>query len=67
VTVQAEDKIIVIVTKSLEIISRIPTGNVPFWKILSGNNKCTSNVYFIIHYSFILFYIIPYYIDTVNS
>ena len=37
VTVQGEDKVVVIDTNSLEIISRIPTGNIPFWISVSGN------------------------------
>jgi YVTN family beta-propeller protein len=31
VTVHGEDKVVVIDTDSFEIISRIPTRNIPFW------------------------------------
>jgi YVTN family beta-propeller protein len=38
VDVTTTNEIVVIDTNSLEIISRIPTGNVPFWIAMSRNN-----------------------------
>jgi YVTN family beta-propeller protein len=38
VDVTTTNEIVVIDTNSLEIISRIPTGNVPFWIAVSRNH-----------------------------
>jgi YVTN family beta-propeller protein len=38
VDVTTTNEIVVIDTNSLEITSRIPTGNFPFWIAISGNN-----------------------------